>query len=69
MTKKFLPQIDVFPCQEKAREYLSKEPLASEVTEKEAVKLNNDCLYHYQDKQGNWCYALYKTRAAIKACK
>lgn len=67
LTKKYRPQIDVFPCPEKARAYLEREPLAQEVTAKEAVKLNSSCLYHYQDKAGNWCYSIYKTRAAIKA--
>jgi hypothetical protein len=58
-------QIDIFPTEEKAREYLAKSD-ARVITEQEAKKLNPDCLYHYLDRQGHWCYTIAKTRATIK---
>jgi len=60
-------QIDVYPTEEKANEYLEKCKEACEISAREAKKINNNCLYHYKDSQGFWCYTIWKTRAAIKA--
>ena len=67
-TKKSLGfnQVEIFPTEKKANEFIKNNPGSYPVSEKEAKKLNSDCLLHYQDKKGNWCYSLYKTRAAIK---